>query len=125
MISGPETVNNRLLYNQYGVMALCGGWLRMGHIEMIRSTVNKKLNLTTSFAAWRIDPPYKPITKKGAGKRMGSGKGAIDHYVVPVKAGRILFEVGGSIDFFDVEPLLQVSVSSQDVSNALDMTGEC
>ncbi|XP_003746522.1 39S ribosomal protein L16, mitochondrial [Galendromus occidentalis] len=106
-MKGPETVNNTLLYKQYGVMTLCGGWLRTGVIEMMRLTLNKKLDLTTSFAAWRIDPPYKPLTKKGIGKRMGKGKGAIDQYVVPVKAGRILFEVGGTIDFLEIEPVLQ------------------
>ncbi|XP_022652614.1 39S ribosomal protein L16, mitochondrial-like [Varroa jacobsoni] len=107
VIRGPERVNNRLLYDQYGVITLCGGFLRPGHIDMIRNTINRQMNFTKAFAVWRIDPPYKPITKKGQGKRMGKGKGAIDHYVTPVKAGRILFEVGGTIDFKEVEPLLQ------------------
>lgn len=102
-------VNNRLIYNQYGVMALCGGWIRGGHIDMIRNAINKRINLNTTFAAWRIDAPYKPITKKGQGKRMGGGKGSIDHYVTPIKAGRIIFEVGGYIEFEEVEPWLQVS----------------
>lgn len=43
---------------------------------------------------------------------MGKGKGHIDHYVTPVKAGRILIEVGGTIDFPKIEPILQVSLSS-------------
>lgn len=38
---------------------------------------------------------------------MGKGKGAIDHYVTPVKAGRVLLEVGGHIDLEEVRPLLQ------------------
>lgn len=106
---GPETVHNRLLYDQYGVMALCGGFIRPGHIDMIRNTINKGIDPKKTFAVWRIDPPYKPITKKGQGKRMGKGKGPIDHYVTPVKAGRIMIEVGGVIDFEEIEPLLQVS----------------
>lgn len=107
-LSGPETVSNTLLYNQYGIMALSGGWLKYGVLDMMRNTLNKKLDLTTSFAAWRIDPPYKPRTKKGVGKRMGKGKGAIDHYVTPVRAGRILLEVGGKLDYQEIEPVLQV-----------------
>ncbi|OQR77779.1 39S ribosomal protein L16 [Tropilaelaps mercedesae] len=106
-IRGPETVNNRLLHNQYGIITLCGGFLRPGHIDMIRNTINKGIDTKTTFAVWRIDPPYKPITKKGQGKRMGSGKGAIDHYVTPVKAGRIVIELGGTIEFEQVRPIMQ------------------
>jgi large subunit ribosomal protein L16 len=39
--------------------------------------------------------PDKPITAKPAETRMGSGKGAVDHWVVVVKPGRIIFEIGG------------------------------
>ncbi|KAL1438822.1 hypothetical protein MTO96_047748 [Rhipicephalus appendiculatus] len=73
-IRGPELVHNRLLYNQYGIMALSGAFLRPGHLDMIRLNINKKLDVTRMFAVWRIDPPWKPITKKGQGKRMGKGK---------------------------------------------------
>lgn len=106
-IRGPELVHNRLLYNQYGIMALSGAFLRPGHIDMIRLNINKKLDVTRMFAVWRIDPPWKPITKKGQGKRMGGGKGPIDHYVTPIKAGRVIIEVGGHVDFEEIKPLLQ------------------
>jgi len=49
------------------------------------------------FAIWRIDAPWKPITKKPVGSRMGGGKGNIHHYVTPVKANRIILEMGGKI----------------------------
>ena len=49
------------------------------------------------FAIWRVDPPWKPITRHGQGKKLGGGKGAIDHYVTPVKRGRIIIEIGGTI----------------------------
>ena len=39
--------------------------------------------------------PDKPITAKPAETRMGSGKGAVDHYVAVIKPGRIIFEIGG------------------------------
>ena len=58
------------------------------------------------FAQWRIDAPWKPITKKGQGHRMGGGKGSINHYVTPVKAGRIIFEVGGYCEYAEVYPIL-------------------
>lgn len=59
------------------------------------------------FAIWRIDQPWKSVTRKGQGHRMGSGKGAIDHYVFPLRAGRIIVEMGGHCEFEEVEPILK------------------
>lgn len=58
------------------------------------------------FAIWRIDPPWQPVTKKGQGQRMGGGKGAIDHYVTPIRAGRVIVEVGGRCEFSEVKKIL-------------------
>lgn len=65
------------------------------------------------FAIWRVDPPWQPITKKGQGQRMGGGKGAIDHYVTPVKAGRIILEVGGKCEYAEVyfQSYLNIGIS--------------
>ncbi|XP_066252328.1 large ribosomal subunit protein uL16m [Euwallacea similis] len=103
---GPEDVHNFLLHKQYGIMALGGGRLRWGHFEMIRLTIGRKMDLSRMFAAWRVDSPWQPVTKRGQGTRLGGGKGAIDHYVTPIKAGRIIVELGGKCDFKEVEPFL-------------------
>lgn len=58
---------------------------------MMRLTIGRKMDTTRMFAIWRVDAPWQPITKKGQGQRMGGGKGAIDHYVTPVKAGIKLY----------------------------------
>ena len=84
-----------------------GGQLRHGHNEMLRLTINRNLDESRMFAVWRIDPPWKPITRKGQGHRMGGGKGAIDHYTFPVKAGRIIIELGGHCDYDEVYYLLK------------------
>lgn len=55
------------------------------------------------FAIWRIPAPWQPVTKKGQGQRMGGGKGAIDHYVTPIRAGRIIVEMGGKCEFEEVQ----------------------
>lgn len=60
---------------------------------MMRLTVGRKMDPTRMFAIWRIDAPWQPITKKGQGQRMGGGKGAIDHYVTPIKAGKSYMEL--------------------------------
>lgn len=83
-----------------------GGYIHWGHIEMMRLTLSRKLDYSTTFARWRINAPYKPITRKGLGQRMGGGKGAIDHYVTPVRYGRLILEVGGKVELGEVEPVL-------------------
>ncbi|BES95866.1 ribosomal protein L16 [Nesidiocoris tenuis] len=108
LMRGPEEIHNDLIHKQYGVVALGGGRLRHGHFEMIRLTIGRKINTDTMFALWRVDPPWQSVTKKGQGHRMGGGKGNIDHYVTPVKAGRVIVEVGGKCDFEEVEPFLKI-----------------
>lgn len=53
------------------------------------------MDVSRTFAVWRIDPPWKPITKKGIGVRMGGGKGSINHYTTPIRADRMIVELGG------------------------------
>lgn len=101
-MQGPETVHNTLMYKQYGIMALTGGELSPSHLQVIRNVINKHMDEKRMFAVWRIDPPWKPLTKKGQGKRMGGGKGSISCYVSPVRAGRVIVEVGGTIEFEEV-----------------------
>ncbi|XP_071443013.1 large ribosomal subunit protein uL16m [Hetaerina americana] len=103
---GPELVNNNLIHNQFGIMALGGGRLKWGHFEMIRLTIGRHLDTNRMFAIWRVDPPWQAVTKKGQGQRMGGGKGAIDHYVTPIKAGRIIVEVAGRCEFDEVKGFL-------------------
>ncbi|KAM0726860.1 Large ribosomal subunit protein uL16m [Formica fusca] len=103
---GPEEVHNFLLYKQYGIIATGGGRLKHNHFEMIRLKLGRKINQQTMFAIWRVDPPWQPVTKKGQGHRMGGGKGSIDHYVTPIKAGRVIVELGGHCEFFEVKKIL-------------------
>ncbi|EZA56414.1 hypothetical protein DMN91_009834 [Ooceraea biroi] len=103
---GPEQIHNSLLYKQYGIVATGGGRLRHGHFEMIRLTLGRKLNQDTMFAIWRVDPPWQPVTRKGQGQRMGGGKGSIDHYITPIKAGRVIIEVGGCCEYFEIRKVL-------------------
>ncbi|XP_077177172.1 large ribosomal subunit protein uL16m [Paroedura picta] len=105
-IRGFSTEATEFTEGQYGILAMGGGYLRWGHFEMIRLTINRNLNPRKMFAVWRVPAPYKPITRKGLGQRMGGGKGAIDHYVTAVKAGRLIVEVGGYVQFGEVEHFL-------------------
>jgi len=106
-IQGPTKTGNTFIKGQYGILALGGGYLKYGHFEMMRLTINRKLDTKTSFAIWRVEAPEKPITRKGLGMRMGGGKGAIDHYVTPVKYGRLIVEIGGKLELAQIEPVLK------------------
>lgn len=112
LMRGPETVHNTLIHKQYGIIATGGGRLRHGHYEMLRLTIGRKMDVNRMFAIWRVPAPWQPITKKGQGQRMGGGKGSIDHYVTPIKSGRVIVEVGGTCEFAEVKPFLEM-VSKQ------------
>ena len=72
----------------------------------MRLGINKNMDEKRMFAEWRIPAPWKPITRKGVGHKMGGGKGSIDHYITPVKAGRIILELGGECEFQEVFMML-------------------
>jgi len=64
LMRGPEPVHNQFIHKQYGIVALCGGRLRYGHMEMMRLTINRKMDASKMFATWRIDAPWQPLTKQ-------------------------------------------------------------
>lgn len=84
-----------------------GCQLHHGHLEAIRNIIIRKLDQKSSFAYWRIDAPWFALTKRPVGVKLGGGKGKIDKYVVPIKADRILLEVGGRVVLEEVEPYLK------------------
>jgi len=111
LMRGPETVHNKLIHKQYGIRALQGGALKAGHFRAIRDTVNRKIDDKRMFAVWRVDAPWQSATKKGTGHRMGGGKGNIDHYKTPIKKGRIIFEVGGTMEYGEVLHILELAAN--------------
>ncbi|XP_055911702.1 39S ribosomal protein L16, mitochondrial isoform X1 [Eupeodes corollae] len=108
LMRGPEKVHNTLIHKQYGIVATGGGRLRHGHYEMLRLTIGRKMDINRMFAIWRVPAPWQPVTKKGQGQRMGGGKGSIDHYVTPIKSGRVIVEIGGTCEFAEVKPFLEL-----------------
>lgn len=107
LMRGPEEIHTFLQHKQYGIQALGGGRLRWGHLEMLRLSIGRKMDTNRMFTIWRIDAPWQPVTRRGQGQRLGGGKGAIDHYVTPVKSGRIIMELGGKCEFREVQWFLQ------------------
>lgn len=112
LMRGPELVHNFLIHKQYGVIAEQGGRIMHNHFEMIRMRVGRFIDDSRMFCIWRVPAPWQPLTKKGIGVRMGRGKGSIDRYATPVKAGRVILEIAGQCEYEEVKKILDhVAVS--------------
>jgi large subunit ribosomal protein L16 len=92
-IRGEAQSGNTLVFGEFGLQALQGGRLSARQIEAARRAIVH--NLRRGVMLWIRVFPDKPITKKPAETRMGSGKGSLDHWVAVVKPGRMIFEIGG------------------------------
>jgi len=91
---GKSTRGSTLAFGEFGVKAIGRGWLTSNQIEAGRRAITHTLK--RGGKVWIRVFPDKPITKRPAGQRMGSGKGDIAGYVAVVKPGRILYEVAGA-----------------------------
>lgn len=80
-------------FGSFGLKALEGAWITNRQIESARIAINRYLR--RDGKVWIRIYPDKPVTKKPAETRMGSGKGNPEFWVAVVKAGRVLFEIDG------------------------------
>ena len=80
-------------FGEWGIKALEDGWLTNRQIEAARIAMTRKIK--RGGKVWINVFPDKAVSQKPAETRMGSGKGAPDHWVAVVKPGRILFEMAG------------------------------
>ena len=89
MSKGGTEVN----FGDFGLQALETSYITGRQIEAARITITRTMQ--RKGKVWINIFPHKPITKKPAEVRMGSGKGAVEYYVAVVKPGRIIFEISG------------------------------
>lgn len=82
-----------LTYGEFGLMSLQPGWITSRQIEAARIAMTR--HVKRGGKIWIRIFPDKPITKKPAETRMGTGKGGVEFYVAVVKPGRILYEMEG------------------------------
>ena len=92
-MKGMATRGNKISYGEYGLQALEPGWITSNQIEAARVAMTRYIKRGGSV--WIKIFPDKPVTKKPAETRMGSGKGSPEYWVAVVKPGRILFELAG------------------------------
>ncbi len=80
-------------FGEFGLKALEAGWITDRQIEAARIAMTR--HVKRGGKIWIRMFPDKPITRKPAETRMGSGKGAPDHWVAVIKPGRVLYEIQG------------------------------
>ena len=90
---GNSKGGNVVTFGDYGIQAVETSYVTGRQIESARITITRTMK--RGGKVWINIFPHKPITKKPAEVRMGSGKGNVEYYVAVVKPGRILFEISG------------------------------
>jgi large subunit ribosomal protein L16 len=90
---GMANAGNEVSFGDVGLQATSAAWIDSRQIEAARRTITH--HLRRGGKVWIRIFPDKPVTKKPAEVRMGSGKGPVDHWVAVVRPGRMLFEIAG------------------------------
>jgi len=88
---GTTKGGSALAFGQYGIQALEPAWLTARQIEAARIAMTR--HIKRGGKVWINVFPDKPVTKKPAETRMGSGKGNPELWVAVVRPGRVLFEL--------------------------------
>src|SRR5512139_3882981 len=92
-MKGTASRGTSLAFGEFGLQALEAHWIDSRQIEAARRAMTHFIK--RGGKVWIRVFPDKPVTAKPAETRMGSGKGAPDHWVAVIKPGRILFEISG------------------------------
>ncbi|MCU0504787.1 MAG: 50S ribosomal protein L16 [Chloroflexi bacterium] len=92
-MSGQAKGGNTVAFGEFGLTTTEPAWITSRQIESARRAMTRSVKRGGKI--WIRVFPDKPVTKKPAETRMGSGKGAPDHWVAVVKPGRVLFEMAG------------------------------
>lgn len=87
------TSGTALAFGEHGLRALESSWVNARALEAARRAMTHYVQ--RSGKIWIRVFPDKPRTVKGNEVPMGGGKGTVDHFVAVVRAGQILFEIGG------------------------------
>jgi large subunit ribosomal protein L16 len=90
---GKARAGNNINFGDFGLQALESAWLTSAQIEAARRAITRYIR--RGGKVWIRVFPDKPVTKKPAETRMGSGKGVADHWVAVVRAGKVIFEMAG------------------------------
>ncbi len=90
-MTGQAKGGTEVTFGEYGIQALEPGWITARQIEAARIAMTR--HVRRGGKVWIRIFPDKPVTKKPAETRMGSGKGNPEFWVAVVKPGRVMFEL--------------------------------
>jgi large subunit ribosomal protein L16 len=91
--AGVSKGQTRVQFGDFGIKAMEAGWITNRQLEAARIAMTRKIK--RGGKVWINVFPDKPVSQKPAETRMGSGKGAPEHWVAVVKPGRVMFELSG------------------------------
>ena len=92
-MTGKSHRGNKVQFGSFGLQSMEPHWITSRQIEAARIAMTRYIK--RGGKVWIRIFPDKPVTKKPAETRMGSGKGAPEWWVAPVKPGRVMFELAG------------------------------
>ena len=92
-MKGQANKGNVVTYGEFGLVSLDPAWITSNQIEAARIAMTRYTK--RGGQVWICIFPHKPITKKPAETRMGSGKGSPEYWAAVVKPGRVMFEMAG------------------------------
>jgi len=128
-MTGKALRGNKLAYGDYGLVALEPCWMTSNQLEAGRIAINRCFQ--RGGKVWIDVFPDKPVTKKPADTRMGSGKGSPEYWVAVVKPGRVIFEVSAANKDLMIRalklaqyklPIATKIVSKEDFEEKVDVT---
>jgi len=90
---GQANAGNAVSFGEFGLQAMGNSWMTSRQIEAARRAITH--HIRRGGKVWIRVFPDKPVSKKPAETRQGSGKGPVDHWVAVVRPGRMLFEIAG------------------------------
>lgn len=105
---GVETRATELSFGSFGLKSLDTKWVTARQIESARRFIIRYTKKGGKL--WIRIFPDKPVTSKGEEVPLGGGKGAVSHYVYPIKPGRIIFEIDGLKEDIAREALIGASI---------------
>ncbi|MBR2988721.1 MAG: 50S ribosomal protein L16 [Clostridia bacterium] len=92
-MKGKAIAGGVIAYGEFGLVSTEPGWITSNQIEAARIAMTRYIK--RGGKVWIDIFPHKPVTKKPAETRMGSGKGSPEYWVAVVKPGRVMFEMSG------------------------------
>ncbi len=120
-MKGNAQRGNQLAFGSFGIKTLEEAWITGRQLEAARQAVTRHMKREGQI--WIRVFPDKPITKKPAEVRMGSGKGSPEYWVAVVKPGRVMFEIEG-VTFDQAKEAMRLAAHKLPIKSKFAIKGQ-